>query len=525
MKTATSALKDYLEICETVFASHRENISKILAFPGGEGSQNFSRDQLSEAVGKAEGTTEFEALVRALSSEFLKEDLARLEKRKQKAIKQRQERQRRTGKEPVAQDYEAWRFKTARFATQRFLKNSGAYVSCWKGEKVDPIGLLDSLHAAKDRSSLLRLLVFDGFVLCDGRSRLRRVELPQGEFRVYTKQELQALMRLPPREWHDHIQHRMPEDLARWHILVVEEKEPYRGPVGIWMGGRLLTPSRWDWAGEVTPESDIELIGPAFLFLGDDANLAEEIRIRTNLFDGAPVDTVKRNGYLPWDSFDPDGNECPRSTVKQIGKDGVRLRSVYEAWLAVNGIGKKSYLRFPTEAYVRSVMGWHASKSRSMDIFVGFVTALEGVLNPDGGTEINYKTSLRGASLLAAEPDARLKNFQIINKLYKIRSKIVHEGHAGDENPHRIIDSALIDIVRHVLLRYIFALFFMLRGELSTDPSLDVTSSAIAQKTSIVSQILDFIVINPVFTARLDEKLAQLGLKERQSWMHQSVTI
>ena len=79
-------------------------------------------------------------------------------------------------------------------------------------------------------------------------------------------------------------------------------------------------------------------------------------------------------------------------------------------------------MRYPTETYVRALMNRHRGDTSIMEIFVGLVTVLESVLIPEsGGTELGYKTAIRGASLLAHDPKERSKAFQFLSRFYKAK--------------------------------------------------------------------------------------------------------
>ena len=76
--------------------------------------------------------------------------------------------------------------------------------------------------------------------------------------------------------------------------------------------------------------------------------------------------------------------------------------TIYEIWQNVNDLDADGLLRYPTEAYVRSVMNLHASWESLMETFVGFVTVIESLLTPGTRQDLKYLTALRGAALLAS---------------------------------------------------------------------------------------------------------------------------
>ena len=200
--------------------------------------------------------------------------------------------------------------------------------------------------------------------------------------------------------------------------------------------------------GDLSDE-DVNLYGPLFVCLADKANLAEEIRIRTNIFDGIPVSRKEINSYLPWDRLDDEGNEQPRYDVVDVGTNGEKLRCIYDTWTLVDGLRNGGgFLRSPTATFSRSIMKLHKSTtidSRLNEVFVGLVTVIESILNPDSQSELTYKTALRGAALLTSSPEERLLAFKIINGFYSTRSEIVHEGQS-DGSSDEEIELGLVEI-------------------------------------------------------------------------------
>ena len=515
-------LRAYLDSWLSIFEDSRSGIPNLIPI---RRSLKVNRHQLSyfeKAVEEAEKSTQFEAFVKLLDSKVLKTDLDRLSKQEERRRAKQSKARKESGKKIEFSPIEVWREKTARLAAKRFFRNTGTYVNVWKNSDPNESGLIDLLlEKTEMRSSEhIRLFVFDGFVLFDDKKQLTQIDLPVGELRVHSEEELKTLLMLPQSNWHDHVQEDMLEKLPLWHILTVREKEPYRGRVGIWFKDLLVLPVTWLETGDRKREADIETIGPMFLCLGDSVNLAEVVHVRTNVFDGAPVVVRKRNDYLPWDVFDDQGNERPRRRVERVGKDGVVLRNVYEAWTYVNALGKGGLLRYPTETYVRALMNRHRGDTSIMEIFVGLVTALESVLTPEsGGTELAYKTAIRGASLLAHDPKERSKAFQFLSRFYKARSKIVHEGHPGKEDLGRMINNALLEITQQVFLRYVFICYFGMEGHLPTW-ALPNSEMLLAKnkRSAAICGILDAAVMDPKLTILLEEKLEEHEVKNPQQW-------
>ena len=480
------------------------------------------------ALKEAETTPEFESFVKCLDSGPLYKDLERLTSRVD-THRSDQPKHVRNDRKPKPNKGQ-WRITTARDAAHRFFINSGTYLKLWLNSALDESKLIEAFQTPDNvrTSDYLRLLVFDGFVLYGDGKRITHVALPRGDLRLYRREELQDLLRLPQSAWHDAISKTLANELADHYLLTIKEREPYRGRVGIWSGDRLLTRVSWEDIGDITREDDIDLYGPLFLCLGDDANLAEELRIRTNVFDGVPVLRKVRNDYLPWDQFDEAGNPHPKSTIQDIGNEGVKLKTVYEAWSIVNGLDKDGFLRLPTQTFTRAIMALHKSRredSRLYEVFVSLVTAIESVLSAGSRSELTYKTAVRGSALLAYDGKERLKAFRIINRFYDIRSKIVHEGHPGKTGfLDELIYVGLLEISRHILLRYVFLMHLGVHRELPnwvlSDPN---ALKSRGRRRGAISQILDTAVTHPKLTTQLEKSLEKHGLKEPQQWKHRHV--
>ena len=459
-----SALKTYLEKCRTIFNEHHSKLSKVVPFPGSSELTKDNRQFFETAVKEVEDTEEFEAFVKALepgplASHF--EKLARKEeKRREKSKKKR--------------SINKLRHDTSRQAAKGFFRNTGTYLHLWQGSKINESNLTNILddYTKEDNSRLIRLFVFDGFVLYHDRKKLNNISLPVGDFKKYAEKELGHILGLPQSSWHGIVKDEIVKNAAIWHILAVREKAEYRGMSGLWISGRLVSSFDWSEIGETTRrESDVGLIGPIFLCIGEDANLAVEIRVRTNPFEYFPVNQKIRNDYLPWDSYGEEGEPQPRFYVKHVGEDGKKLIKVYKIWKMVNDLDRNGFLRYPTEAYVRSVMNLHSSWESLMETFVGFVTVIESLLTPGTRQDLTYKTAVRGAALLAADPERRIRLFEILVEFYKIRSQIVHEGRTDKDDPFdlkNMISHNLTEISRQIFLRYI-CILYLVKGDVRAE--------------------------------------------------------
>lgn len=507
-----STLKSYLARCRIIFNEHHSRLSKVVSFPGTSELTEVNKKLFERAIGEAEKTGEFETFVKTLFAGPLALDLERLVQEEQKRAEKK------PGKLP---DLNKYRDDTTRQAARSFFRNTGTYLKLWRGSDIndsDVANLLEN-YAKRPESELIRLFVFDGFVLYHGKKRLDRVSLPVGEMRKYTEKELEDLLRLPQSSWHGIVNPEIVKKASIWHILTVKEKTPYGGMSGIWINNVLVSPI--DWAEIIEPtrrESDVRLFGPIFLCVGTDANLAVEIKVRTNVFEYFPVYHRVRNDYLPWDFYDDDGNPQPRTSVKYIGENGKKLVKVFEIWQRVNDLDGEGFLRYPTEAFVRSVMNLNSSWESMMETFVGFVTVTESLLTPGSRQDLAYKTAMRGAALLAADFKNRIRLFEILDEFYKMRSQIVHEGHTGEEDtfePNSIIFLNLTEITRQIFLRYICLLYFGLEGVLP-DTILPDVKKLLSKKSrpKVIAYVLDSLVLNGSLAEFLEDKMKELGIYE-----------
>jgi hypothetical protein len=320
------------------------------------------------------------------------------------------------------------------------------------------------------------------------------------------------MLGLPHSSWHGTVNPKIIKEAAIWHILRVTEKAEYTGLGGIWIGGRLAYSFDWVDIEVMRKEKDVDLIGPIFLCIGEEANVAAEIRIRTNVFESFPVYQKIRNDYLPWDPDGEDGEPRPKRNVTYIGENGSRLRKIFEIWQKVNSLSKEGHLRYKTEAYVRSVMNLHTSWESMMELFVGFVTVIESLLTPDYRQELTYKIAVRGAALLTSDPTKRMGLFRFLVEAYRLRSKIVHEGRTDREDLtelRNMISHNLTEIARHIFLRYICLLSLGLDGEL---PEWALPEPE--KLPSNIARILDSVVLDPSLTDFLEKRMEEWGVAE-----------
>ncbi|MCK4792439.1 MAG: hypothetical protein KAV87_52400 [Desulfobacteraceae bacterium] len=509
-----AALKTYFEKCQFIFNQHRSKMTRVVTFPGTSTHPINHRQLFEKAIKDAEDTEEFEAFVIALQAGPLSSDIERLTKKEKRRRKKTEKKHR-----MKSRNFDKWRKDTARQAARGFFRNTGAYVNLWQGsdvEKSNLFSILDSYNEKKD-SEFIRFFVFDGFVPFHNKKQLNHVSLPMGELKKYTEKELEEFLRIPQSFWHRNVNPDIIKKAAIWHILTVREKDEYRGMTGIWLNDALVSPIGWSDIGEPTKkEGDIGIIGPIFLCIGEDANLAVEIRVRTNIFEYSPIYQKVRNDYLPWDSYDEEGEPKPRTWIKYIGEDGNKLRKVCEIWQNINALDADGHLRYPTEAYVRSVMNLHISWEGLMETFVGFVTVIESLLTPGTRQELTYKTAVRGASILDSDPENRIGLFHVLDEFYKIRSQIVHEGRTEKDDPYELnnmISHNLTEISRQIFLRYICLLYLTLNGDLPEWVLADSEKlSSRNSRPKTIAHILDSLVLDPNLTNQLEKRMEEWGV-------------
>lgn len=507
MENLKLALKNHLEICRVIMEKHRSGISTPELMPGSLRFPAHRHSHFQNAITEAENSVEFAAFVQGLESGILSKDLDRLVSEEKKRRDKQQPSN--VGIKAPHVDISQWRASLVRHAAHRFFINTGAHLSIWNGQVFDESKLIESLQSSRASTEYLRLFVFDGFVLYDDDKKLESIGLPDvGELKVYSEKDLDELLRLPQSALHDGNNAHLAEKINSWSVLTVREHEEYRGEVS-WL-------LHFFNSMETKRENDVRFIAPVLLCLGEDANLAEEVQVRTNVFDSTPVVRNPRNGYLPWDSFDSEGNEQPRRIIKKIGKEGVALRKIFEVWGAVDRLSNQGFLLYPSQSYVRSLLGLHTSNNL-MDIFVSLITTIESLLTPEGGSDLSYKIAMRASALLTHDAKKRLELFQQMKKWYKIRSKIVHEGHSMETDPYEIIRSKLLQISRQLFLRYITLLHLVdqksLQNSLLPDANFLRNSD---KRRKAVSDILDAAVVDSRLTVQIEEALNGWAINDRQ---------
>jgi len=505
-----SALKTYLDRCRTIFNKHHSRLSKVVPLPGTSEPTQDNRGLFQAAIKEAEDTKEFGGFAKALGTGPLAAYLEKLTK------KEERRRQKGQGK---PRHIDKLKHDTERHAAKAFFRNTGTYLNLWQGKDIDESELTAILNNYSHESELIRLFVFDGFVPYHEKRSVDNVSLPVGEFRKYEEKELEDILGLPQSSWHGTVNPEIIKKAAIWHILTVREKTEYRGIGGLWIGGRLAYSFDLAEIEATRKEKDVDLIGPIFLCIGEDANLAVEIRIRTNVFEHSPVYQKIRNDYLPWDPDGEDAEPKPRKNIKYIGEDGSRLKKIFEIWQRINGLDKAGHLRYPTEAYVRSVMNLHTYWESLMEPFVGFVTVIESLLTPGDRQELTYKTAVRGAALLTSDPGKRMGLFQVLDEAYKLRSQIVHEGRTDKEDPtelRNMISHNLTEISRHIFVRYICLLSLGLAGELPewVLPEPKKLFSRNNGRPKAIGHILDSVVLDPSLTDLLEKRMEEWGVYE-----------
>jgi len=140
------------------------------------------------------------------------------------------------------------------------------------------------------------------------------------------------------------------------------------------------------------------------------------------------------------------------------------------------------------------------------------------LLTPDTTQELSYKIAIRGAGILSAKPKHRLGLVEMLNECYRLRSRIVHNGHAGDYDSFKLrnfISYRLTEIARQIFLRYLCLISLAAEGGLPewihSDLEELVTNRKWAKATKTA---LDALVLDPNLTTFLEEKMDQWGLYE-----------
>lgn len=508
MKSIISA---YADECLSKFEKHRsvkEQIVEISRF----------KSAFKNAINEVEQTDAFSSIVDIISTKVLKADLDRLSKKEESRLRKRKAKI--ISKTKI--DMDKWRLTTVEHATKCFFRNTGFYLNLWLKGSVDTseITAILNQHEQGFNSKVIRLYVFDGITLRHEKKEIDKISLPIGYIKKYNTAELTTLFKLPQSHWHRNIDLDLAKRVSEWHVLSVSQKEDYRGIAGLWMGGKLISVIGFHDLENKKHIKETEFIGPLFLFLGTDTNLAEEIIIRTNVFDTLPTYSTKKNNYLDWEPSPHDGELHSVKHIKQVGKDGKKLQRIYEMWEAVNSLDKTGFLIFPTATYIRSIMNKNRLSEDDPSLFVSLVTVTESLLNPESRMELAYKTGIRGASLLTQDPENRMKVFRTLGEIYKLRSQIVHEGHVDRGKIDELLMVRLFPLTRQILIRYMALILAGLSSELPEwvlPETKDLKSNK--KRLSTISRILDAMVLNPNMVALLDNYMDKNGIFE-DWWRH-----
>jgi len=360
------------------------------------------KSAFENAIDESEKTEAFKAIV-LISTKIMKNDLDRLSKKEERKRQRLIEK----GISKPKMDIEDWRLRTAEHATKSFLRNTGFYQSLWTDCSVDIPKITDTLNQYQEKPSSQKIIfyVFDGVTLRHEKDEVNNISLPVGEIKKYNAEELSALFRLPQSHIHRNVDEDLPKRVSEWHVLSASEDEDYRGITGLWINGNLVSVIGFHDFESRTSNKETKYIGPLFIFLGTDMNLAEEIVIRTNIFDTLPVYSIKRDNYLEWQPDPYDGEDRPQRHVIEVGESGKKIQKLYEIWRSVNSLEKNSFLIFPTAHYIRTILNKDRIYEEDPSLFVNLVTITESLLNPGIRMELAHKTAMRGASLLTQDPE------------------------------------------------------------------------------------------------------------------------
>lgn len=119
--------------------------------------------------------------------------------------------------------------------------------------------------------------------------------------------------------------------------------------------------------------------------------------------------------------------------------------------------------------------------------------------------------------------EERINIFHCINKIYKARSKIVHEGHPGKANLSGSIFYELLKLSQQIFLRYIVLISLAINNKLSKRISFDPEHLRNKEKRpKLISDLLNAVVLGTELTQVLEEELNNWGLKLRPVILAQS---
>ena len=512
-------LKRFLNKCREIVKSYPTNIHALDSFKVVSGNNSHFQKFLKEI----ESTLEFESFVSKINNVVLDRDLERLAQREEKIIK----KQKTTNIKNKIFDKSAWRYTIAKHATHCFFINTGTYYNVWNSIEIDETFLLNHLLNYDEKiSEYVRLFVFDGFVLYDEKTKISNINLPVGILKIYEKDEAENLFKVLQLVFHGLLKKDIQKHLSDWHVLTLKTNENYRGQVGFWIGDNFYPPLNLHEIDEPEWENDLDIIAPIFLCLGSDINLAEIINLRTNIFDSYPISRKEINGYLPHDNIDEDGNFYPRKTVIKVGENGFILEKLYELWNEIKELTKTNILLYPTQSYIRAILNRHKSNinydSNLMNTFVSIISSIESLLTPESNEGLLYKASIRAASLISDNPTERLKHFENLSECYKIRSKIVHEGHTNGKRLDNVIDIYLLPLSQHLLIRYMTLIHLLLNHNMISNsllPNLNEIQNK-EKKLKAISKIFDIIIIDSSILEDIKTKLGEWGIKDIKLYNH-----
>ena len=507
-----SIISAYADECLSKFKKHRSVKDQVVEI-------SRIKSAFENAIDESEKTEAFNAIVKIISSKIMKSDLDRLSKKEEK--RERKLKKKKGISKPKGY-IENWRLRAAEHATKCFFRNTGFYWSLSSEGSVDIpkiVGILNQ-YQQNPSSQKIRFYVLDGITLWHERQEVNDISLPVGEIKKYNADELSELFKLPQSHLHRSVDEELAKRVSDWHVLSISEDEDYRGIAGLWIGGNLVSVVGFHDFEDRKHKKETEHIGPLFLFLGTDMNLAEEIVIRSNIFDTLPIYSVKRENYLEWQPDPYDGEERPQRHIIEVGEDGNKIKKFYEIWQSVNSLEKNGFLIFPTATFVRTILNKDRIYEEDPSLFVNLVTITESLLNPKIHVELAYKTAMRGASLLTQDPEKRMKVFQSLSEAYKLRSGIVHEGRFDFKEIENLMALRLFPLTRQIFIRYMAILLMGLSSELP-DWILPEPNELKSGKKRLpaISRILDGMVIDPSMVTVLDNYLERNGILE-EWWRH-----
>ena len=506
-----SIISTYADEYLSKFEKHRSTKDQVVEI-------SRIKSAFENAIDESEKTEAFNAIVEIISTKIIKSDLDRISNREEK----RRRKLKAKGTSKPKMNIENWRLRMAEHATKCFFRNTGFYWNLGSKGSVDVSKIVEIMNQYQQNpiSQKIRFYVLDGITLWHEKQEINDISLPIGKIKKYSTDELSELFKLPQSHLHRSVDEELAKRVSDWHVLSISEDEDYRGIAGLWIGGNLVSVVGFHDLEDRKHNKETEHIGPLFLFLGTDMNLAEEIVIRTNIFDTLPIYSVKRENYLEWQPDSYDGELRPQRHIIEVGDAGNKIRKFYEIWQSVDKLEKNGFLKFPTAHYVRTILNKDRFYEEDPSLFVNLVTITESLLNPGSRMELAYKTAIRGASLLTQDPKNRMKVFKTISEAYKLRSGIVHEGRFDFKEMENLMALRLFPLTRQIFIRYMAIILMGLASELPDwilpEPN-DLNSGN--KRLPAISRILDGMVIDPSMVTVLDNYLDKNGILENW-WIH-----